>query len=247
MAIPLLSVIIALLGSALPAAAQIDQPYGFEGRSLGLDIYGAAGWNTFNIGNLNDRLKASGYQPFSRDFLSLGFGADIHVRRIIFDGSGAVYLTGEKSSLAGTVSTRIGGGSGLFQVGYNLFPTGDWSFFPLIGVGFGVMELSIRPNAAANFTDVLTDPRRVAPLTAVTALVNVGVGGEYTIPLVRRDGSSGGILVGFRAGYLFSPFSSNWRLDSMSLAGGPELRMSGPYVKAIVGGGIRYRSGGYEY
>ncbi len=249
MIISLLLLTIALLGAALPSAAQIslDQPYEFVGRNLELNLYATTGWNRFNIGDLNTRLRNAGYQTFPRNFLSLGGGGNAHIRRIVLAVDGSLYLTSEKSSLDGTAATRLRGGAGLVQAGYDILPPGSLSLYPLLGVGFGIMELALQPASSANFNDVLTDPRRMSRLDAFTALINIGLGGEYRIPLIRREASDGGLLIGFRTGYMFSPTNGNWKLNGASLAGGPALDMSGPYFKMFLGAGLRYMSGILEY
>ncbi len=75
----------------------------------------------------------------------------------------------------------------------------------------------------------------MARMYAATALVNVGAGMEYLIPVFRVWRGNAGILLGLRAGYIFSPVSSNWRFDNASIAGGPDLDMSGAYARARIG------------
>jgi len=69
-------------------------------------------------------------------------------------------------------------------------------------------------------------------------LLNVAVGMDYLISFGQdRDGGRGGFLLGIRAGYMISPFQGDWSMGELEVAGGPDLGLTGPYVRVMFGGG----------
>ena len=47
----------------------------------------------------------------------------------------------------------------------------------------------------------------------------------------------GGMVLGVRAGYTFSPFKGDWNMDDLEISGAPETGITGPYIRLMIGGG----------
>jgi hypothetical protein len=69
-------------------------------------------------------------------------------------------------------------------------------------------------------------------------IMDLSVNGDYRFARrVSDKGGAGGFLVGFQAGYLFAPGSTDWRLDDINgVAGGPDLGVQGFYIRVSLGG-----------
>jgi len=157
-------------------------PKAWKGEFRG---YFMIGWSPINIDDFNDRLEAKGYSKHSDDFLSLGGGAHVIVKRIVLGGEGHALLVGNEEAIipAGSFKTSLSGIYGFLNVGYLVHRQGGLDIYPLIGLGGGSMNLKI---GNAEFDEVLDNPR------------------------------------------------GNARLFS----GGPEVGITGPYLRLMIGGGV---------
>jgi hypothetical protein len=126
----------------------------------------------------------------------------------------------------------VGGGYGLFSLGYLFRPAPQLRAYPLVGLGAGGLVLTIGDDGAANFDDVLEDPNRSATLSKGGVLVSLGAGVEY------QFGTPGGngVRLGLRGGYLLSALDSDWQLDQDRLSDGPDATMQGPFLRLTIGG-----------
>jgi hypothetical protein len=97
--------------------------------------------------------------------------------------------------------------------------------------------MKIREKTSASFDEILANPGRSATLTTAGFLVHVSLGGDYLFVMHQDAGERRGLIVGFRAGYNFAPLKSDWHLDEFEIAGGPEINVTGPYVRLLIGGG----------
>ena len=46
-----------------------------------------------------------------------------------------------------------------------------------------------------------------------------------------------GMAFGLRIGYTFSPIKGDWKLEDNDVSGGPDIGVTGPYLKLMIGGG----------
>ena len=127
----------------------------------------------------------------------------------------------------------MGGGYGLFTMGYRFWLARQVVVFPQAGIGGGGLALDIGSTGTENFDDVLDDPNREASLQRGSLLVSLGAGVEYRFATAETPG---GFQVGLRAGYLLSPYSSDWTLSDDQLSGGPDASFEGLYVRLTIGG-----------
>jgi hypothetical protein len=50
-------------------------------------------------------------------------------------------------------------------------------------------------------------------------------------------GGDGGPTLGVRGGWVLSPIHGDWSLDGREILGGPDLGITGPYVRLFIGFG----------
>jgi hypothetical protein len=191
----------------------------------------AVGVNATDLAPLNDRLRQAGYPTFPAEMLSVGGGGyGVVAGRLLLGGEGYGLIAPSRGYQGRTVS--VGGGYGLFTVGYQFRPTTDLRVHPLVGIGGGGLTLEIGSAGGQTFDDVLADPDRSATLERGSLLVSLGAGLEYRF----RARSDGGPQVGLRLGYLLSPYDTDWTEGDTRLAGGPDASFQGPFVRVLFGG-----------
>lgn len=197
--------------------------------------YLMAGAQGMDIGELNDRLDANGYGTFTETFGMFGGGGYALIGRFIIGGEGAGIFGGSESATLGTdfFKSTLNGGYGLFRLGYVTARRGGFLFYPTLGIGGGGLSLEISQEATLPFDQYLQNPRRRTRLSNGFLLLDIGLAADHLMILERKDAEEGGIMIGARAGYLFSPWRSDWG-DALD---GPDSGIEGLYFRVVFGGG----------
>ncbi len=193
----------------------------------------AVGTQLTDLAPLNNRLRGAGYPTFASEMVSLGGGGyGLVANRLMLGGEGHGLITADGARQGRTVS--VGGGYGLFNIGYLFRPASSLRVYPLLGFGGGGLQLDIESAGTADdFEEVLDNPNRSATVGRASLLVSLGAGLEYQFG-TPGDGRSA--RIGLRAGYMISALNSDWQLDGHSLAGGPDASMQGPFLRLTIGG-----------
>ncbi|MFB6273995.1 MAG: hypothetical protein ABEL51_13985 [Salinibacter sp.] len=185
-----------------------------------------------DLAALNNRLSSKGYPTFSSEMVSIGGGGYTVLNRFLIGGQGHGLITGEQGYNGRDVS--VGGGYGLFTLGYLFRPTSNLHVYPQVGLGGGGVRLEIGSRGdAENFDDVLNDPNRSASVGRASLLVSLGGGLEYQFGGPEEHG---GLRLGLRAGYLVSALNSDWQINTTTLSGGPDATLQGPFIRLTIGG-----------
>jgi len=207
--------------------------YSVEIREGGAGDF-VVGVNWFDISDLNSDLKEAGYKAFDKYTFNFGGeGYGIIGGRIIIGGEGHGFSQEVSTS---THFETLSGGYGLFNVGYVAFSKWGLRLFPMIGLGGGGIELRITENVSPSFSDIMNDPKQEASLSTGGFIGQGAVGLDYVIILSGDEEGEGGLLFGIRAGYLLSFTSSSWEMGKIDIAGGPDVRFNGFYIRFIIGG-----------
>lgn len=194
------------------------------------------GWAALDLQPLNDALASSGYPRFSEDFLSLGGGGHALLGRFVLGGQGHGYLSqGHDAAFpAGNYRTEVTAGTGFFDFGFVLWSRGGATLSPLVGLGGGGIQVDIRELSAPSFSEVLAQPGRRSTVRTGGFLLDLSASIDW---ILSRGEGFGGPLVGARLGWVLTPFHGHWQLHGQDVAGGPELGLTGPYVRFMIGGG----------
>ncbi len=205
---------------------------GIQGGGMG---FFSMGINHLNLSELNSRLQKAGFATFPEDYFALGgFGQGI-VRNIIIGGEGHGLL-GEAVNGSG-YKNRITGGYGFFNLGYVVMSSGNLLVYPMIGLGGGGISMRFtNTEQSLSFDDVMQNPQRESVLEKGGFMLHLTVGAEYLLNLSDK-GNPGGFMVGVRLGYLWMPFSSGWEMHGREISGGPEVTLTGPYIRFFFGMG----------
>jgi hypothetical protein len=210
-----------------PAEGGIDAGRGFF----------QAGYMQLSLDDLNTDLTGGALPAMSEDYLTLG-GAGYGARgRFLIGGEGHALLGRKETTPGGLRELAVSGGFGMFRVGWLVVSRGAFDLYPLFGIGGGGMSLKIAERSVPTFDQVIADPETSSTLTTAVLVLDVGAAANYRITMGQRENRVGGFLLGVQAGYSFAPAQSAWSLDGTNdVAGGPDLRIQGPYVRLSIGG-----------
>lgn len=209
-------------------------PTAKEGGGMGYSMFG---WSTIDIKALNSRLESKGYSNISDNFISFGGGGHgIINNKVIIGGEGHGVFGKEVTS--GNYKNSINVGYGFFNLGYIVYSVKELRFYPLLGLGVGGMNLKIVEKVTSlSFDDVLDDPKRRVELSTGGFLLNLALGIDYLLKLGEDEKGKAGLIFGLRAGYTLSPFKGGWDMDEIEISGAPEIGITGPYIRLMIGGG----------
>lgn len=233
-------VLVGLLGVGLtgpaPAWAQETDPGEADSSSHRADPGGggffAIGVHAAEIDPLNERFRGAGYPTFPSEMIAVGGGGyGVVAHRLLLGGEGYGLIAPSRGYQGREIS--VGGGYGLFTVGYRFRLASELRAYPQVGVGGGGLSVEIASAGSERFEDVLENPNRSATLEKGSFLISLGVGLEYRF---RMSEKRNGFQIGLRAGYLLAPYESDWQLDNSQLSGGPDATLDGPFLRLLIGG-----------
>ena len=212
--------------------------YGGEGGGGGGGFL--CGMNRVDLTHLKAELRNKGFGSLkSKNTFFGGSGYGLIKGKIIIAGEGGGFT---QEVVGDTAKARLSGGYGFFDVGRVIFSKGGWRLFPFIGIGGGGFNLRIvERGPIPKFDELLQNPGREVNLTAASFLFNFGIGLDYWLVIGEDEGGEGGLLFGMRAGYIISPSNADWKMADTDVLGGPDIRLSGPYIHLIFGGAGRER------
>ncbi|MBD3386457.1 hypothetical protein GF407_16230 [candidate division KSB1 bacterium] len=198
--------------------------------------YFMLGYEATDLSDFNDALEAAGYSTFAEKMFSMG-GAGYAIKdRLIIGGEG--YALIQKDKRTGTLETSLSGGVGFFNIGYILHKQKNFWIYPLLGLGGGGMNFSIlEKSQIPSFEEVLENPERGVDMYAGGLLLQVAIGGDVLLNFEQKKDKKGGLVLALRIGYTFTPMSDNWYMNDMEITGGPDLHLTGPFVRLGFGGG----------
>lgn len=202
--------------------------------------YVTIGAGSLDLNDLNTQLTLSGYPTFPENRLTIGAGGHgVHGRWIVgAEAQAFVGRTKDATVRTQSLEVALNGGYAMANVGYLAFKRGDLHAYPLVGIGGGAAQLEISKRASPSFDEVLADPGRRATLRTGGLVMQVGIGVDQLMVLGSRGTSAQrGLVLGVRVGYVFMPVQSDWRLDSTRIAAGPDMGLSGAYIRFVIGGG----------
>jgi hypothetical protein len=195
------------------------------------------GGSNLDIKSLNKKLESKGYSKFSDNFVSFGGGC-FHRKdsRWMIGGEGHFLFVEEQDATiaSGNYKTSLSAAYGFFNLGYLAILKGGLNVYPVFGIGGGGMWLKI---AEDSFDKILENPNQGSELSTGVFLLNLALGTDYLLKLKEDEKGESGLVLGVRVGYTYAPFKEDWETSGIQIAGGPELGITGPYVRFMIGGG----------
>jgi hypothetical protein len=213
----------------------------FTGTAAELESYGFGGFSIgsqwLNMSDLNSALSSNGFATFNDPTLTLGFESYYAAKGKFLLGMEFKFFWQEATN--STYVQKLNGYWGFANLGYSLFSKSVDGFhiYPIFGLGVSRNRLRLTERAVLDFDDIVTTPQHESFLTKWDFLLQMALGADFTISFteVENDGG-GGFMVGVRAGYQFSVTNSSWNMSTLDISGDPGLRMSGFYLRFIIGG-----------
>lgn len=221
----------AAVAAEVPALTPAPAPP-LEGGGMS---YLSLGSTSLNLDKLNDSLKGAGYPALSTN-LSVGGAAYAFVGRAVLGGEGN-YISG-KTVTNGTYNASITAASGLFRLGYVALESERLRLYPMVGIGGGGVKLTLQQRSVPDFDQVIAAPEGVT-LTTASLLLDLAVGADCLFTLGKDRNGEGLVAVGLQAGYTWAPLTSSWKMGEATVPNGPEVGLTGPYVKVVFGLGGR--------
>ncbi|MCX7907937.1 MAG: hypothetical protein N2560_00245 [Ignavibacteria bacterium] len=197
--------------------------------------YFMPGVSILNIKDLNSTLASKNYPKFSSSLTSFGGGGHAIISNFIIGGEGHGMFAKEQTT--DKVSLNLGAGYGVFNLGYVLFSSGGLMVYPLVGFGGSGISLSLTERYIPKFEQVLDSLKGHVELSTGGFLLHFAIGADFLITFDNSEKAHGGVMVGLRAGFLYSPIAGDWKMDDVKVSGGPEIGLTGAYIRLLIGGG----------
>jgi hypothetical protein len=189
------------------------------------------GYQSIDMDAVNVRMAGAGLPDFSHDFVTVGAAKFATVGSFMIGATAHYVLSVEEPS--GALETEVDGGQIQLDVGYGAYSTRTFSFYPMVGVGGGLLTLDVMERGGGDFDDALAFPTQAARITVGGLLLDASVGFEFRPDLSQ----SRGLMVGVRAGYTFAPGDWNPQLHGRDdLLNSPDIGIEGFYVHLTLGG-----------
>ena len=190
-----------------------------ENRST---FYAYTGTSGANLSQFNALLVDRGYAPLVNRYRSYGLGYQVRMNDFI-GGFELSQHQGTPSEIDGfRLDYRTS--RAMLQLGYSLTEEGKFQLIHYLSMGLGYLNFQMLPKQQGHDLDAfLTDPRKGLILRKNDIqkgssyfgnfLTEIGFQLSYDLPIPHRK--EAWVLVA-KAGYAFSPFEENWKLNGVS-------------------------------
>ncbi|TVR66014.1 MAG: hypothetical protein EA422_02780 [Gemmatimonadales bacterium] len=223
---------------ALAATLLVLHPSSVEGQTVRGGGYFAVGAMDLDLDALNQRLTGAGYPEMSSSALTLGGGGHAVRGRLLIGGQGHGFLADDETTVDGNTGVRLGGGYGLFNLGWEVVGRDRLSIYPTAGLGGGGVALQIGPRDVPLFDEVLDDPARNVTLSHAGLLTSLGVRAEVALgDRPRRRAPRQGMVVGMELSVLQSVGNWRWSTEWGEVTRGPDAALDGVHLRVTIGGG----------
>ena len=198
--------------------------------------------NHADIQNLNTALHSSGYALFSENISGIGMGGhNIWRNKIVFEGYAAWYYSRNIHPTIDNIkyTSSLSGMLGCYNIGYLLYTHSNRNLnvFPLLGLAFGGMKMTLNEREKRSFNDILEHPRESETDTGMMFLFNISLGVDKLFITKTEKNSEKGLGAGIRLGYRYCFYNQDWP----GVTDSPEISFAGPYVSLTLGGGYNKR------
>ena len=194
------------------------------------------GMNLFDLKELNDKLTDKGFEELDNMMPFLGGGGYGLVGNVVIGGEGGGAFQSVSST---TQKANLGAGYGFFDLGYLVFSKANLKVFPVVGFGGGGVSLKVyETDGAPTFDEILDAPGREVTVSTGGFMAHASIGIDYLLVMGEGEDKEGkgGLLVGLRAGYVYSPMKAEWKMEDMDVLKGPDVRPNGFYFHIVFGG-----------
>ncbi|WP_020601189.1 hypothetical protein [Spirosoma panaciterrae] len=201
--------------------------------------YGGAGFfrigyaNLHQIGRTLTQLNPSLPTPSTNDFVYIGGEGYARLDKIILGAGG--YGMARRSFGSSTYYAEPFCGGGYLYIGRVVVDTHRFWLYPLAGVGGTVVGMTQSQQQGTSTSES----------SAILPNINaqLGLGADWLMATFGEDNTYGGVLLGLRAGYQMSPYSTGWKTTGDLLGTDrPRYATNGFFVTLTVGVGAFRRT-----
>lgn len=194
------------------------------------------GYNFLEVNALNDDITSGGYNALPDKRITFGGGGySILWKGLLLGGEGGGILPLKSESQ--NYNLKIIGGYGLFDVGFAVIRRSNFLLYPMIGIGHYMLVMDITPkNGDFDFEDFIYNPQRMTSLDCNGFMMTFQGGFDYIINFSNDPSAVGGLLLGFRAGYMYPLGDATWKLGDIELNNAPGSPFKGFFFNFIIGG-----------
>lgn len=191
--------------------------------------YGGFGVGYSDLGKLNRNMQSNGFDRMDQGIFLITGGEKYHYKRFIVGGEFTGYLWNIAES---DTRRNLQGGFDVSLIsGFDIISKEEISLFPYMGLGLGAlthhMAYKDLPFTSVSKGNSASDETLWQP----TAIVKFGLGFERDLPSNKTN-----TIIGLRAGYTVDISDGDrWYRDFSTVADGPSLKQSGPFVMLTVG------------
>lgn len=199
------------------------------------------GAGLFNLNDLEDRLRDSGYAELSPVITIIGGeGHALFDSGFLVGARGGALISPESEGPDGSTAS-ISGGFGMADFGFSLVHTRPILLFLAAGIGGFGYSVDIGDGRSAAFDDVLAEPARGTSLSTAGLLGSLTVGFDGRVDIAPPErGKQGFLTLGLRLGALYGPPIGDWTIEHGGKAsGGPTTALAGFFGALALGFGGR--------
>ena len=185
-----------------------------------------------DVDKLNSALDSKGYPKVNSYCDSYGIGNHNILKNNIIFGINyhEFYGNDSKNSI---YSTKLTGNWELFSLGFIVYNTKHLYIYPVLNFGYGELNIDVIDASLNTFDKVLNQNQHFDGVSMKTRsyLFEPTIGIDYYI----ENKIFNTLFVGFRTGYMMSPANYGWTVNGISIAGGPETKITGYFLSFSAG------------
>lgn len=191
--------------------------------------YGGIGASYSDLNKLNNSLKQNNFARMDQGVFLITGGEQFHYNRIIVGGDMTGYLwniaeSGSRRNFQAALDiTALGG--------FDLIANEQMALFPFVGLGIGTIVHHMAYEGI-HFDEIAQSSKRFdETIWQPVFLVKTGVGFDFELPHNKQS-----TTIGIRAGYTFDISDEDrWYRELSTISGAPGQKLSGPFVKVVLG------------
>ena len=191
------------------------------------------GGSRLELDAMNDYLHSNDLPTISKTDISYGVGGHLVFNKLVLGMEIARFSKKEvpgSKDFNTTVSTKYT----VLNCGYLLHSNNGRMIYPYMGIGVGELKLKITENTIGSFDDIITFQKSTVA-RRFAFLMNAGVAFDFFHKYDKRKKGKNSLMIGIRAGYLFTPIRPDWRINRIRVTDGPDSAVQGPYLRIIIG------------
>jgi hypothetical protein len=232
---------VAFLVAAAPAVGAQSTAY----EPTAFHVVGfSTGATSMSVSAINSQLTQAGFAGLSNDGISYGVTGHFAWGRAHL-GVDVTRTTFGEEGLSNGRTDDLSATQFVGTAGYAIIAMPRISVFPILGVGIGQFDVTLRDRnggtrtttAQPTFAEVAQNPGASSTIAGRHLLFSVGVGGDLLVTRIGADHA--GVVFGVRAGYHASPNRTTWTLAGREVLAGPDASAGGPFVRVVIGFGGR--------